>query len=71
MVRQGWGPSRNYRRSVACITATHGGRFELFSEGSGAFCGLKSTTFREVSGTEETDPPPQVRSAIKPAARAS
>jgi hypothetical protein len=71
MVRQSWGPSRSYRRSVAYITATHGGRFEeLFSERSEVFSGLGSTTIREVSGTEETEPP-QVRSAIKPAARAS
>jgi hypothetical protein len=70
MVCQSWGPPRNYRRSVAYITATHGGWFEeLFSRRSGVFFGLESTTIREVSGTEETEPP-QVRSAVKPAARA-
>src|SRR5208337_3598590 len=38
-------------RSVACITATHGGRFEeLFSEGSGVFSDLESTAVREASG---------------------
>jgi hypothetical protein len=60
MVRQSWGPSRNYRRSVACIAATHGGQFEeLFSDRSRVFSGLESSTIREVSGTEETEPPPK------------
>ena len=60
MVRQSWGPSRNHRRSVACITAAHCGRFEeLFSDGSGVFSGLESGTIREVAGTEETGPLPK------------